>query len=48
METPQPVPETSAKNNRTLWMIGGAVIGLCCCSVIAAVAGFYVFFPFEV
>lgn len=41
METPQSVAEGPARPNRTPWIIAGAIIGLCCCGVLAAVAVFY-------
>jgi hypothetical protein len=44
MEAPQSVQETPVRNNRTVWIIAAAVIGLCCCGVIVAAAGFYGFF----
>ena len=43
METPQSVQEMSVKKNRTPWIIAGAIVALCCCGLIAAVAGFYGF-----
>jgi hypothetical protein len=43
METLQSEQGTSVKKNRTLWIIAAAVIALCCCGLIAAVAGFYGF-----
>ena len=43
METPQTAADVPAKSNRTLWIIVGAVIALCCCGVLVAVAGFYSF-----
>jgi len=43
MEIPQAGAEAPAKSNRTLWIIVGAVIALCCCGVLVAVAGFYSF-----
>ncbi|HLO33245.1 MAG TPA: hypothetical protein VK249_29120 [Anaerolineales bacterium] len=44
METPQSVYETPVRNNRTLWIIAAAVMALCCCGLVVAVAGFYGFF----
>ena len=43
METPQPVQETWARKNRILLIIAAAILGLCCCGLIIAVAGFYGF-----
>ena len=43
METTQPVQETWVNRNRILLIIAASVLGLCCCGLIIAVAGFYGF-----
>ena len=43
METLRSGEEIPVKKNRTPWIIAGAVLALCCCGLIAAVAGFYGF-----
>jgi len=44
MESPQSVTEAPVRPNRTPWIIAAAVIALCCCGLILAVAAFYGFF----
>jgi hypothetical protein len=47
MEAQQSTQETPVKNNRTLWIIAAAVVSLCCCGLVVAVAGLYGFFAFQ-
>jgi hypothetical protein len=43
MESPQPISEDAPKRNRTILIIAGVAIALCCLCLLLAVVGYYSF-----